>query len=342
MKQIDDKKLHELLPDDCFSDIAPDVDIAFDVERIKTLTFAKLHAQPQKECRKMKKTSMKILIAAALVTAISSTALAAANFGFFDKVFGNADTLKTEDIQNVALTTENEDIQMIVEQLLSDGYNHKMIVSVMPKTKQAENVLSAYELFPKLNQNEERIFGYSVNSLGNVANDEKQYYVINYESREEVSDIDLYWSFLWKNTPEENTQLQPLHITVSHKKTMEQQKTVVLDDSLPIKEIRMSSISASAVTDIYKEETPMPITLVMKDGTEEMLFLLEQKDGIGGGGVSLVDETDDISQLPLVSGETYHIDEANEKVMLFASFSRVVDFDDVEGVQIGDVVYPLT
>lgn len=289
----------------------------------------------------MKKTSVKILIAAALVAVISSTALAAANSGFFDKVLGNTDILKTEDIQNVAITAENKDIQMTVEQILSDGYHHKMIVSAMPKTKQATDVLFSYPLFAELEQEEERVFGYSTNTLGNIANDNRQYYVVDYESREEVADADLHWIFSWKDAPEYDSKLQPLDMVVSHQKTMEQQKTVVLEESLPIKEIRISAISASAVTDIYKEETPTSIVLVMKDGTEELLFLLEEKEGIGGGGVSLIDETDDISQLPLVSGETYRIDEEQNEMMLFASFSRVLDFDNVEGVQIGDVVYLL-
>lgn len=340
MKQTEDNNRYEFPVDD-ISDFEPNVDIEFDVERIQALTFAKLHTQ-QKECRKMKKTSVKILIAAALVAAISSTALAAANSGFFDKVLGNTDTLKTEDIQNVAMTAENKEIQMTVEQILSDGYHHKMIVSAMPKTKQATDVLFSYPLFAELEQEqEERVFGYSTNTLGNIANDNKQYYVVDYESREEVADAELHWTFSWKDALEYDSQLQPFHMVVSHQKTMEQQKTVVLEEGLPIKEIRISAISASAVTDIYKEETPTPIVLVMKNGTEELLFLLEEKDGIGGGGVALADETDDILQLPLVSGETYHIDAEKNEMMLFASFSRVVDFENVEGVQIGDVVYPL-
>lgn len=341
MKQIEDNNIYDMFPVDDISDFEPNVDVEFDVERIQTLTFAKLHTE-QKECRKMKKTSVKILIAAALVAVISSTALAAANSGFFDKVLGNTEILKTEDIENVAITAENKDIQMTVEQVLSDGCNHKMIVSAMPKTKQAADVLFSVPLFAELKQDEERVFGYSTDALGNIANDEKQYYVVNYESREEVSGMDLYWTFSWKAAPEYDSKLQPLDVLVSHQRTMQQQKTVMMEEGLPVKEIRISAISASAVTDIYKEETPTPIVLVMKDGTEELLFLLEEKDGIGGGGVSFVDETDDISQLPLVSGETYRIDEEKNEMMLFASFSRVLDFENIEGVQIGDVLYPIS
>ncbi len=328
MKQTKDNNRYDMFPVDDIS-----VDIEFDVERIQALTFAKLHTE-QKECSKMKKTSVKILIAAALVAVLSTTVWAAANVGLFGKVFGDVENLKTENVKNVGITAENTDVKITVEQFVSDGYQQNMIVSAIPKTKKMQTILKNYGISASmiLPKGEETLF-----SGGGMAswqdNDEnKIYYHIRSDAAEQIVGQTVTWAFTWKKWEEQEPLTEPLEINIPYENTIGVEKGVTFSGDLPIRELHLRSFGVEVVSDIYTGKECIPVVLVWKDGSEKVLGHIEKED------------RQNVSSSWLHSGFAKDVatdfDEEHGKVYRYVHFSSIIEVEDVAGVRIHDTLYP--
>lgn len=344
----------------CFT---TDIEIEFDVERIRELTFAKLHGETEeRQGRKMKKTSIRLLIAAALILAISGTVFAANYYGLFSNIFVNADILQKDEVLSVGESAENEDMKITVEQMVSDGYEHSMIVSIEPKTKKAKKVLKQeYALTIDPIQAEKGTIdsNFPVYSYGfwkdNTENG-KKYYEVRCSSDKRIDKEEITWRFQWRvpnldtsvseieAQPIDNvvTRVEPIQITVLQEKTLEGEKNMYFSKNFLIKRMCIHPIGAYIETsDTYEHGTLQSVALVFRDGSEELLYNwgTSQTSAMSISDYTLLEKEKNEENGILVSYQTMYYYTGCEKQ--YMGFSHIIRVNDIAGVRINGVMYPL-
>lgn len=315
--------------------LTPNTEMEFDVERIQALTFAKIHAQTEeRQAKHMNKIGMRILIAAALTVVISGTVWAANHYGLFANVFDNADVLDDQEVQVAGQSVENADVKITVEQMASDGYQHDMIISAKPKTEHMKHILERYGICANmvLLEEQEKCFGGGgMESWYEEDDEEKIYYHISWNSAEKIEEQEVMWTFTWKKWDEQEALTEPLEITVFHKNTMGEEKTLNFPEHLPIQEFRLRAFSAEVIGNMYAEEQ-VSVALVWKDGSEKQL------GQIGGADQEMAQNSWLDSELVKSVGTDYN--EENGEIRKYLNFSHIIKPEDVSGVRIDDTFYP--
>lgn len=314
------------------SHMTSDTEMEFDVERIRTLTFAKIHEQTDKRrVKMMKKIHMRILIAAALTVVISGTVWAANHYGFFSNLFDNAEILKNTEILAVGDFAENEDVKITVEQMVSDGYYHTMVVSAEAKTEKARKILQedTFQTYVDVSEKSKDFVSYGCGSSDRYKEENKKYHEVRCISDTQWNGKEITLICTWEKSDAQEALIEPLKIMVMQQKTLEGEKSFIFPQESPIEEIRINAISAYMKTAKESDNTPQSVTLVFRDGLEELLYdEIEPR------------ERDGSLKKDLVAEMTRKYDEMTDQWQEYMGFSHIIKPEDVIGVRVNGVLYP--
>lgn len=322
-------------------------------ERIRELALARLarlHEEQKKE-KPMKKTSLRILIAAAMICAMSLTAFAA--FGgleFFRSIFGDSARIAEEHIQSPMAAAENNDYQMTVESLLSDGFKTDIIVSLSAK-KGKVPAFEPMNMFTMqfLDQSELEqpdkelnIDSFSYEEMPEFSQKNKQYYHLQLTSLSSHDSAQVKVSL--------REDLSALSVTTPITGTMARKDIHVkaedyADQNYYPETVQLSPMGVLVIGSEKEAKGGLPtaqIFLQMKDGVqEELISQLSFDDGdetVMGGGSAVISGPGEAQPLVI---NTQGMRNPDGKAVTCGYFSRIIDLDDVQCIIVDDVVYDL-
>jgi hypothetical protein len=315
-------------------------------ERIRALAFAKLRDQNDTSIQKKEKhmkTSVKILLAAALVCVMSVTAFATmGGMDFFRAIFGDSAEVAADYVQFPEASVENDDYRLSTESLLSDGFKTDLIVSLTAKGEQTLPD-DTYDIFnsvlPDTGMNSA-----SYEELPDFGSKTKRYYHLALTSLDNHSDSEVTVSL--------KEELAPLSVTVPVGDAMTARKEIQInaadyaEQNYCPETVQLSPMGVLVIGSEKEAKGGLPtaqIFVQMQDGSREELISREsfdEGDGetVSGGGGSVMVGLFDTP--PLVT-ETMGKRNPNDKVVITGSFSRILNLDDVQAIVVDDVEYLL-
>lgn len=351
------------LEDENYLNIELEQTESFDTERIKSLAFAKLQIEgdtDEKEIITMKRASYRILIAVALIAVLTTTAFAAGGLDFFRSMFGNSIDRANDSIQNVSVSTENENIKMTAEQLISDGYYTKIIVSLTPLSEEGRNILErdhlnevniAIDAHVKDNIENPKsmdVISGGMQRMPEFDTKDKEYFCSTYESNSSYADMPIEIKLKTYDRKENMKCEELLMLTIDDPKSITSQKSIefpVPDDKLnssyPVS-LTVNSISAVLTLQEPKGSFDTPtvdVTIVMKDGSKEKIFeegWISEGGGQGGGGATF---SDDHGALPLATSYSYRRDLDTSQIIQTAGFSQIIEPSTIDYVKVDGKKY---
>jgi hypothetical protein len=365
-----------------YSDIEPDSGNGLSNKRIRELAFAKLHQQVgpdstatnYKSKEKHMKASVKILLVAAIVCAMSLTAFAAfGGMDFFKSIFGDSAAIAEDQIQFPDASVENDDYRLNVESLLSDGYKTDIIVSLTAKSgarldyDPMELFITSY-IWPSdaeiegaeygfahgngsprreyLQMSEEGVvYSIAYTEMPEFSNKDKKYYHLEMNSLDNTSESEIKISLM--------EDISPLSVTVSVSDSLTARKDVQVraedyaDKNYFPETVQLSPMGVLVIGSEKEAKGGLPtaaIYVIMNDGTSEELISAESFDSeddgktISGGGSAII--LGPGQEAPLVIG-TMGSRNPDGKMVTSGSFSRILDLDEVMAISVDGVEYPL-
>jgi hypothetical protein len=321
-------------------------------ERIHALAFAKLREQNgimPKHKEKHMKTSVKILLAAALVCVMSVTAFAAmGGMDFFRSIFGDSAEVAAENIQFPDISYETGNYILTAESLLSDGFNTDLIVSLTAK----DGWVFPDDPYEHLAARLTRYIGgriltdvASCEEMPDFAREDTKYYHISLTTMDDHSSAYVSVSFSGNNA--HGGLRVPIGDAITARKEIHVNAADYADQNYYPETVQLSPMGWLVIGREKEASGGLPTVQVfiqMKDGTrEELLSVMSFDDGDGktvaGGGSAVLPGPFDTP--PLVT-ETMGKRNPNDKVNITGSFSRILNLDDVQAIIVDDVEYPLS
>lgn len=363
--KADIRDLMDGLDEENYKDLELGQADSFDTGRIRQLALEKLHSKgsiEEKESKKtMKRAPYRILVAVAIIAVLTTTAFAAGGLDFFRTMFGNSVDNAGSSIQHMAVSVKDDDFEMAAEQLISDGYSTKMIVSLSPLSKEARGWLekaNAIDIKTEVVGGSENAEDTDMVMMGSERltefdTEDKAYFCVTYENNRSYAGQSLQLTLTAlraiSHTENKETMIAEsnLALTIENPKSMTAQRTILFpvpgaseENSYPV-DLTVNSISAVLTIQEPAGSTSTPtmdVTLVMKDGTKEAVFeagWVAEGAG-GGGGVAL---SDNQNALPLASGHSYMRDMETSRILQTASFSRIINPADADYVLVDETRY---
>lgn len=326
-----------------------------DPERIKEIALRKIREEgvgKEKEIKKpMKRISHKILIAAALIAVLTTTAFAAGGLDFFRSFFGDSVDQAGDGIQKVEASAESDDFTMTAEQIISDGTNTKIIVGLQPKTKQAEKWLGDSKTNMDIAAESADFTDEGMSITGSEAlpqfsTKEKAYFCVSYVSDQDYTGKPVTVTFRSVNN-DSGTIFEPgLSLVIDNPTSMKTKKLIEFaKEDGEVSNTQPVSLVVNAISAVLTLQEPvgstdtptLDVTLVMKDGTKENIFEAGwvEEGATGGGGVALGEP----EELPLASGNSYKRNLETGQIVQTSSFSRIIDVDSVDYAIVGGERY---
>lgn len=333
-----------------------------DLQRIKEITFRKIYGEDrgkEKEIKKpMKRISNKIIIAAALIAVLTTTAFAAGGFDFFRGFFGDSVDQAGDSILQIAATAQDKDFTMTAEQIISDGINTKIIVGLQPESKEARKWLGDPNVRIDIRAESK---DYSEDSSGMTGSDrlpqfdtkDKAYFCVSYVSDHDYTGkpitVTLNAVMREKEIGDEGTAVSKpgLSLVVENPTSVKTKKVIefALKDGQSGKtqpvSLVVNAISAVLTLQEPKGSTDTPaldVSLVMKDGAKENIFEADWvSEGATGGGGAVMSNSH--ADLPLASGNSFQRNLKTSQVVQTSSFSRIIDVDSVDYAIVGGERY---
>lgn len=340
-------------------DVKPTADSEFDAGRIKELTFRKLHSEDSKGVKetkmKMSRVSHKLLIAAALIVALTTTAFAAGGLDFFRTMFGDSIEQAQGDIQQVGISSSNKEFEMTAEQLISDGFNTKVIVSVKPLNKDGEKKLYREDsvlIFAEGGENAAGDLAASASErLRQFDTKDKVYFCTSYSKSTGYSGQPITLELRTMNPEGDPGTMDAagkpgnaeLTLTIDDPQSIDTRRIIAFEKpegteaagSYPIS-LTVNTISAVLTLQAPSGSADTPaddVVLVMKDKSKETIFEADwSKDGVSGGGAIM---SDDPAEMPLTGGYAYNRDLESGHIVQTANFSRILNTADVDYILVG-------
>lgn len=349
---LDEKFLKEL-------DAEPEAEEGFDTERIKHLAFEKLcsneEVKKKESNRGMKRISYKILMVAALLVVVTTSVFAMGGMEFFRSIFINSEQNLEKNIQQVGVSARDTDYEMVAEQLISDGFNTKIVVSLKPLSEEAKALLADPEttvqiLVSSETDNSNQLSSTGTTRLSQFDSPEKYYFCVMYMSNAEYSGkpitLKLYTVRAEEDSEESSEAREPLlSLVIKAPEQIDGRKNVAFDipedpeGPYPVSLIINPTSGVMVTQDLQDAKSiGVNVDLIMKDGKIERIL---EEGGIGegsGGGETLLAEPEN---MPLSSGRSYSKDKSTNQVVQTVDFSRIIDVDKVDYVLIDGERYEL-
>ncbi len=352
-----------------------------DVERIRRLALAKIHSQNAEgekgDKNKMKRAPYKILIAVAIIVVLTTTAFAAGGLDFFRVFFGSSVENAGNAIQELAVSAKDENYEMTAEQLISDGYSTKVIVSLRPLTKEAAKWLekaNQVRIEAEVTGGDDSEWPQGVvatasDRMPEFDTEDKYYVSVSYDDSRDRTGMPLHLTLAsleqrkW-SSDETVVLAQPdLSLTIDQPQSMNGRREIALGIVTGGKEdteggdaaeggaedpsaSRILSLEISPISAVLNMQTPagstdtptMDVILVMEDGRQESIFETGWvEEGATGGGGAVIGGNHET--MPLSSGNSYSRDLETGKVLQTSTFSRIINTDDVAYVLVNGERY---
>ncbi len=335
-----------------FETVEPTAHSDISSQRIRELAFSKLRQQGvqsgagiQKKEKHMK-TSIRILLVAAIVLAMSVTAFAAlGGLDFFKSIFGDSAATVQDLIQFPSASTENDSYRLTVESLLSDGFKTDLIVSLTSK----DNKTIEHDPQGMLNAEFVGVENFSGSSsyreMPEFGSKSQKYYLLELDSMSNLSSADIAVSL--------KESFAPLSVTVpldgaltAHKEIQVKAEDYAESNYYP-ETVQLSPLGVLVIGSEKQAMGGLPtaqIYVQMKDGSREELMSKTSfdsaDDGVtvsGGGGAVILGPNE---TAPLVVG-TMGVRNPDGKVVTTGTFSRILNLDDVQSIIVDDAEYLL-
>lgn len=335
-----------------------------DTERIRRLAFEKIRLEGKMEKRGrlggVRRISHKLLLVAALLIVVTTSAFAVGGMDFFRSIFGDSAKRLDGGIQQIGASVKNDDFEMTAEQLVSDGYHMKIIVSLSPSTRQAAEWIKDADII----ESEVAIIGGSEKeermALGAIGTQwmeqfktkEKAYFCVSYENNYDYAGRPIKLTLVsLQSTAAENSERSiltrpELSLTIDDPKSITSRRTAffnVTGDHGGSYEasLEVSSISALLTlqgTDGSMDTPTADIVMVMQDGTKERIF---KAGSFGVGKDGELASPDDAGEDTLIVENSYVRDPETGKVLQTAGFARIIDPQAVSYILVDGTRYEL-
>jgi hypothetical protein len=319
-------------------------------QRIRELAFAKLQQQSatggatiQEKEKRMKK-SIKILLVAAIMCAMSATAFAAnGGMEFFKSIFGSSAESIGEHIQSPMASVEDDGYRLTAESLLSDGFKAHLIISLTPKSGKPAT-LDPIELFNAQFVDSEGVMNSaSYSEMPEFAHDNTRYYHLELTSFEKHDSAKIKVSL--------KEDLAPLSVTVTIDDAMTARKEIQINaedyenKNYYPETVQLSPMGVLVIGSEKEAKGGLPtaqIFVQMKDGTsEELISEMSFDNGDetvrGGGEMILVGDGEIAPLVTVTMGER----NPDGKVVTTGTFSRILNLDEVQAIIVDNTEYPL-
>lgn len=321
--------------------------------RIKELALVKLSRQSSTQNitykeKPMKKLTFRIVLAAALVCAMSMTAFAAfGGLDFFRSIFGDSARIAEEHIQFPMASAADDTYRLTVESLLSDGFKTDLIISLsaMNGKLPAFDPINMFQtdLISADNNADTGMAGISYQEMPEFSQENKQYYHLEYTSQQSHASAKMKVSLQEASAP--------LSVTVPVGNAMARKEIHVNEEDYTGKSycpqtIQLSPMGVLVVGSEKEVKGSLPtaqIFLQMKDGSQEELISANSFDSgdetlvMGGGSLVISDSEED---QPLVS-QTAGSRNPDGLMIISGYFSRILNLDEVQSILVDGVTYPL-
>ena len=318
--------------------------------RIRELALSKLRQQSAnvggntQNKEKHMKTSIKVLLIAAIVFAMSVTAFA--SFGgleYFKAIFGDSAGAVEDYIQFPAASTENESYRLTVESLLSDGFKTDLIVSLTAKDGKAPGHDPKDMFSTRFTGGDASLSSSSYQELYDFSVKSKKYYHLELTSLSNSASAEV--------TVALKEELAPLSVTIPTDGTLTARKQIQVktedyaEQNYYPETVQLSPMGVLVIGSEKEAKGGLPtaqIFVKMKDGKSEELiseasFDDSEETVSGGGGVVLGAEGE---TAPLVTG-TMGERNPDGKVVTTGTFSRILNLDEVQAIIVDGVEYSL-
>jgi hypothetical protein len=348
-KKISVTKLCGFLDERFYKPVEPTELSELSQERIRELAFAKLRTQDgannQHKEKHMKK-SVKILLVAAVVCAMSVTAFAAmGGMDFFRAIFGDSAGVAADHIQFPEASVENEGYRLSVESLLSDGFKSDLIISLTSKDGKRIETDPMDMFHTEFWNNPDAMNSESYEEMVDFSQKDKKYY--------HMAIISLNSHYSTEVTISLKEEIAPLSVTVPLNDAMTARKEIRVsaddyaEQNYYPETVQLSPLGVLVIGSEKEAKGGLPtaqIFVQMKDGTREELISrmsFDEGDGetVGGGGGAIILGPGETA--PLVIG-TMGERNPDGKVVTSGTFSRVLNLDEVQAILVDDVEYPLS
>lgn len=348
-KKISISELCDLLDSRHFENIEPGIDTtSFSSERIRELAFAKLREDESVNTYKKEsnmKNSFKMLLIAAVIFAMSITAFAAfGGIDYFKAIFGDSAENVSDSIQTPLVSAENDDYRMTVESLLSDGFKTDIIISLALKNGAAitDDPIDIFT-WDIIGDEEVYMDSMSCDEMPDFSSENKTFYHMSITSIKNSSNGKIKLTMVKAND---------LVVTVDVGSSLTHKEIAVnpgdyADKNFRLETIQLSPMGALIIGNETEQKGSLPqveVFIKMKDGSTHEVFSHNsfdyEDDGetiMGGGGLVIPSPWDEV---PLVT-ETMGSRNPENDVVLSASFSRILNLQDVEEVLVDGVAYKI-
>jgi len=347
--KISISRMCSLLQEHHYENVEPGTPSDISSKRIRELAFAKRRQQEsdgntnKQDKEKHMKTSLRVLLIAAVICTLSLTAFAA--FGgleFFKSIFGDSAQSIGEHIQNPMTSTENEDYRLTVESLLSDGFKTDLIVSLAAKNGKPIPFDPMEMFHTQFIGNEEAMNSASYREMPEFAQGDTQYYHLELTSLGNHNSAEVKISL--------KEELAPLSVTVPVNGTMARKEIHIkaedyADQNYYPETVQLSPMGMLVIGSEKHPKGGLPTAQMfvqMKDGThEELMSEMSFDDGeetVGGGGGAVIVGPGETAPLVITTMGSRNPD---NKVVTSGSFSRILNLDQVQAIIVDDVEYTL-
>lgn len=322
--------------------------------RIRELALQKLHSQqnrpvpadawPEQEKRgTMKKTSIRLLIAAAILCALGITAVAAlGGLNYFTAIFGDSAKQVEYEIETPELSVESGGYRLAAHALLSDGYKTELILaleSLDGKTSvpdasagftaelEGGGIECSGQELPEFSSRMERFYRLTISTLKNIGDAP-----IEVMLDERIAPLRL------RVEPGSRTPMKQVAIDVS----------VFEGNNYRPELIQLSPLGVLIIGSEQEAKGGLPIAgiyAVMRDGTQEEIMpdwafdqSGEDEAPVRGGGAAVLSGPGEAQ--PLVV-QTRGERNPDGKVVTTAYFSRILNLSDVRSILVDGKEFPL-
>lgn len=335
-------ELASLLDERHYRDIEPanDTGLCPSTERIKALTLERIGRKEKPHMRKVRIA----LLAAVLAAVLGVTVAAMGGLDYFRSIFGDSVNQVADAVSMPGITATREDGYTIAaEAVLTDGYQTNIVFSTA---------------YPKGKANHD-------DQLINRENEDGRGFSVTVDSEGMSSSIEELQAFSSGNRRYFNATLSTLQSSKGKTVTITRldggpelaiplngttaSKTLVLNQDMGGgRTIETMQLSPMGILLVSNEETArgglptVPITVIMKDGGREdaTIEFDGSADGVAvrGGGSAVILGPGEKAPLVVMNHAERNPD---GKMIAVATFSRLLDLSQVEGVQVEETVYPL-
>lgn len=337
-------------------DVENETDLKPSTERIEDLVFQKMNAETKtapkagKRGHMRKKTGKILLIAAVFCLLTASVFAMAGGFDYFRSIFGDTARHVEQDIQSPGITAADDNRQITLESMLTDGYKINLIISLRALSQEAKQNTFDYEPILLFNtritpegasSGQEAALSCTCSELEEFSTENRRLYHLQLDSMDNCTG----WNLKVSLPPEMgNLSLEAKveSTTAARQLTIGQD----IDGNLTVETIQISPLGALVIGTEKQAAGGLPapsVDINFLDGSHEELISLmsfDSGDGetvLGGGGAVI---SDDPAAGPLVV-TAYGMRNPDGKVVLAGEFGRIISLDQVKSISVEGVEYPV-